>query len=83
MLANCRIQKYDPAVTEPPHTFITLGEVTVDAPEDDDGTLLYMNLHAACMRLGYSFRFYSLSLDPKYHFDIVVRGELENKLGIS
>jgi hypothetical protein len=86
MKKYCRIQKYDPKVTEPPYEFITLEEkVEVSEPVslDDGGKTFAGRLTRMCDNLGYKFRFYSLS--PKQEdvdYDVIVRGELEDILGI-
>jgi len=68
MLRRCRIQKYDPAVTEAPFRFITLVECAeVDEPEGlkDDGNEFANRLANMCWVLGYRFRFYSLHRDDR------------------
>lgn len=63
MLRHCRIQKYDPAVTEAPFRFITLVEcVEVEEPEglNDGGNEFAHRLWAMCDDLGYKFRFFSI-----------------------
>lgn len=84
MIKKCRIQKYDPNITKPPFKFITLvEEVEVDEPDNDPGGSEFaFRLWDICDRLGYEFRFYSTSGAKGIDFDIVVRGELEDKLGI-
>lgn len=63
MLKHCRIQKYDPAVTEAPFRFITLVDCAeVDEPEglNDGGNEFAYRLADMCRSHGYRFRFYSI-----------------------
>lgn len=84
MIKKCRIQKYDPNVLKAPYEFVTLiEEVEVYQPEfDSSGIQFANNLQCRCYDLGYSFRFYSTSSVEGIDFDIIVRGELEDKLGV-
>ena len=76
-MVKCRVQQYDPAVTEPPLQFVTLNEFECHQPEDDYlGERFCMILHSNCWRLGYSMKFYSNSDDENYDYDVVVEGEL-------
>lgn len=68
MLRRCRIQKYDPAVTEAPFRFITLVECAeVNEPEglNDSGNEFANRLADMCDARGYRFRFYSIHRDDR------------------
>jgi hypothetical protein len=68
MLKRCRIQKYDPAVTEAPFRFITLVECAeVNEPEglNDGGSEFANRLADMCQARGYKFRFYSMHRDDR------------------
>ena len=77
---KCRIQKYDPAVTEAPFTFITLGEFTTVVKEAKDfpegtgwhivGAQHYFAFRDACDDKGFSFKFFSTSSEPGYDYDV-------------
>ena len=77
---KCRLQQYDPAVTEAPFKFITVGEITLDRlsrEQDKLGEQFASDLWSECKELGHSFRFYSGSDSDDYDYDVVVRGEFE------
>ena len=74
---RCRVQKYDPAVTEPPYTFIELDSFEVIEPDVDTlGEELYERLAGGCRMLGYRMKFYSLSTSDydyeEYDYDVTV-----------
>lgn len=71
---KCRVQKYDPSVTEPPYQFITLSEFTCEGRDNDDegGWYFALRLKEECMKQGYIFKFYSLSRHEDYDFDVIV-----------
>ena len=72
-MAKCRIQKYDPDITEPPFEFIDLGEFECHKPEDDRlGEQFALILSRECALQGFAFKFYSSSSDDNYDFDVVV-----------
>jgi hypothetical protein len=71
---KCRLQSYDPKVKEAPFTFITRGEITIDVPDvKDNGETLWGILFDACRDAGFYFRFYSMSSEPGYTYDVNVR----------
>ena len=60
-------------VTEPPLEFITLDSFEVIEPDVDSlGEELYERLYAGCRMLGYVMKFYSLSTDEEYDYDVTV-----------
>ena len=74
---RCRVQKYDPAVTEPPLQFIYLDEFECERPVDDRlGERFYLILHQQCAKLGHDFKCYSMSTSDRYEYDVVVYGEM-------
>ena len=73
-MAKCKIQKYNPTITEPPFEFIGVSVGEVDEPEDGSGGMeLAFNLMELCRSQGFYFWSYSLSSDPDYKFEILVR----------
>ncbi len=69
---RCLIQKYDPAVTEAPFTFINLAECWVE--ETEDRIELRDRMVDAVWAAGFVFKFYSLcSEHPGYKYTITVR----------
>ena len=72
-IVKCRVQRYDPDVTEPPFEFITLGELEIDKPDVDYlGEQFAENLSKGCYEAGYAFKFYSLSDEDDYVFNVTV-----------
>lgn len=71
-IIKCLIQRYDPAVMEPPFTFIDVGECEIDVPlYDDYGVNSARRCHLmfdTCQKMGFIFRFYSTSSNPKYDY---------------
>lgn len=83
VIRKCIIEKYDPEQLEAPFRFIKVGEGEVDDPQlNDGGVELAARLNEMCRAQDFKFRFYSTSQVPGFDFVIVVRGELEDKLGI-
>lgn len=77
MLKRCRIIKYDETVKRPPYKFIELDTVEVEKPGNDYlGEAFFDELLDACFDKGYSFKFYSLSDDEDFDYDLVVRPPL-------
>ena len=74
-IKRVKIQKYDPAVREAPFQFITLDVIELKKVN-------YETLAAACHARGYDFRFYYLCSEPGIDFAAIVRGELEDAMGI-
>ena len=74
-----KIKKYDASVTEPPFQFITLGEFECDEKAEDDrgGVDFARTLHRNCSAQGHRMKFYSLSSDEGYDYDVCVYGEME------
>ena len=66
---KCKIQKYDPAVTEAPFQMIDVETIEVNEPE-------FYSFAAACRERGYQFKFFTLG-DNECDFIIVVYGEFE------
>ena len=71
---KCRIQRYDPAVTEAPFTFITLDEFTCYRPTiDDQGETFFVILNHECSDRNLQFKFYSMSNHENFDYDVVVK----------
>jgi hypothetical protein len=72
-LKKCIISIYDETITEPPYLTIPIDTVEVYQPEKDNlGEQFYENLKDSCRTKGYLFKFYSLSKDKNFDYEIVV-----------
>lgn len=68
-MIKCKIKRYDPNVTEPPFQFIDLDQFECQDAENDQ---LYLDLFHTCRKMGYEMKFYSLSSDSDFDYDVTV-----------
>jgi hypothetical protein len=67
------ISKYDETIKEPPYTTIKIDEMLVAKPELDNlGEEFAERIRKCCIQRGYKFRFYTISEDDKYDYEVVV-----------
>ena len=71
---KCKIQKYDPAVTEAPFQMIDVETIEMEDPRDEKNMYVYFSTE--CRNRGYSFKFYT-SGDDECDFVVVIYGEFE------
>lgn len=71
-MAKCIIERYDPAVTKPPFTFLKVDECEIDDSNINTKDWHYDKFYEICYRKQLSFRFWSMSRDPGYKYAIVV-----------
>jgi len=72
-LKKCIIAKYDKTIKEPPYLTIKINEIEVLEPKEDDlGSLFAKILKQACIDKGYIFKFYTLSREKNFDYEIVV-----------
>lgn len=70
---KCSISKYDESIKEPPFLTMKIDETVLNKPENDYlGEKFAAILRNKCKEMDYKFRFYSLSQDKEYDYDIVV-----------
>lgn len=68
---RCSLSRYDKTIKEPPFLGIVIGSFEVNQEFNDDGGSIFADsLRRGCLRLGYVFKFYSLSID--FDYDVVV-----------
>ena len=73
MIKKCMLTVYDESIVEPPFLTIKIGEMSVDQPDVDDlGEIFAERLRVSCNALGYRFKFYSISEDKNYDYEVVV-----------
>ena len=74
---NCIIERYDKTITEAPFTSIRMDEVEVEEPEinNDLGSTFAEILRVACREKGYMFKFYTMSQEEGYDYNITVWNE--------
>ena len=67
------ISRYDESITEPPYLTIQLDTLSIDEPKNDYlGEEFCERLRRGCIAKGYQFRFYTLSEDPNYDYEVIV-----------
>ena len=72
-IKNCIIARYDETIKEPPFLTIKLDTVKVSEPELNDlGVAFAMRLKLACRLMGYNFKFYTMSSEEGFDYEIVV-----------
>jgi len=70
---KCIISRYDEKITEPPFLTIKIDEIEVLQPEKDYlGEEFCIRLKHGCRNMGYQFRFYTMSKNGNYDYEIVV-----------
>ena len=70
---NCIISRYDETITEPPFKTIRLSTCEVVRPlTDNGGEKFFENIKNACKTQGYKAKFYTLTSEPRFTFEIVV-----------
>ena len=73
-MIRCRVQMPDPMCEQAPFTFVTLGEFTAYRPKDDYlGEKFWHILNDECLKMGYQFKFYTMSSSSKHTYDVVVK----------
>ena len=71
---KCRIQRYTPGEDKAPFSFITLDQCIVTKPEVDYlGETFWLILNRECRKLGFDFKFYSMSDSSDFVYDITVK----------
>jgi len=72
-IKKCMICVYDGSITQPPFLTIQIDEIEVLKPEEDNyGELFAKALRIGCQNKGYRFRFYTMSKNKDYDYEIVV-----------
>lgn len=72
-LKKCVVSRYDETITEPPYKTIPIDTFEVHQPDVDDGGVeFYIRLFNECEKKNYKFKFYSLSSDKKFDYNVVV-----------
>jgi len=72
-IKKCVIKRYDETITEPPFLTIPVDEMEIEQPiEDHLGERLWDNIAIGCRRKGYAAKFYTMSKDKKYDYEVVV-----------
>ena len=75
-LKKCVITCYDETIKNPPFLTIPLDAVDVYKPKIDKGGEIFASrLRETCRSKGYLFKFYSLSKDKKFDYELVVYGQ--------
>ena len=78
MKKKCKIVRYDETCTKPPYLNIKLNEMEVNQPENDDGGVRFASiLREGCANLGYQFKFYSMTDEENYDYEVFVFGPME------
>lgn len=73
VLKKCIIARYDESIKEPPFLTIKIDETEVLEPNIDNGGVLFAErLKLACREKGYIFKFYTLSKENNFDYEIVV-----------
>lgn len=73
IIKKCIITKYDETITEPPYLTIKIDEMEVLKPLNDDlGEEFARRLYVGCNRLGYVFKFYTISDENGFDYEVVV-----------
>ena len=68
------ITRYDATIKEPPYLTIQIDKMLVEKPEQDYlGTEFYERITLGCKGRGYQFRFYTMSNNPEFDYEVVVK----------
>ena len=74
VIKKCVITRYDETIKEYPFLTIPIDNIEVTQPEDDNyGSEFAERLRAGCIMKGYTFKFYTLSEDKNFDYEIVVK----------
>lgn len=72
-IKKCKITRYDNSITEPPYLTIKIDEMEVLEPEVDYlGEKFAEMLIKKCNQKGYVFKFYTMSTESEYDYEVVV-----------
>lgn len=67
------VSVYDESITQPPYLTIQIGNFDVEQPtEDYYGEIFAQTLRKKCSAMGRTFKFYSMSEDGNYDYEVVV-----------
>lgn len=73
ILKKCVITRYDEKIKEPPYLTIPIDKVEIFEPNNDNGGVEFASrIRSACESKGYYFKFYTMSEDDKYDYEIVI-----------
>jgi hypothetical protein len=72
-IKKCKISRYDETIKEPPYLTIPFDEMEIKKPEIDNlGEEFCERLIRSCRAKGYIFRFYTMSVNKDYDYEVVV-----------
>lgn len=72
-IKKCKISRYDETIKEPPYLTIQIDKMEVKQPEKDNlGEEFAERLRCGCRMNGYQFKFYTMSEDIDYDYNVVV-----------
>lgn len=72
-IKKCKITRYDETITEPPYLTIQIDSIEIPQPEKDNlGEEFAERLRSGCRMKGYTFKFYTMSRDADYDYELVV-----------
>jgi|LakMenE18May11ns_1017448.scaffolds.fasta_scaffold8467446_1 hypothetical protein len=67
------VSRYDETIKEPPYLTIQVNAMLIDKPQDDQyGEIFCQRLREGCHLIGYRFKFYTLSEDTEFDYEVVV-----------
>jgi hypothetical protein len=73
VIKKCKISRYDGTITKPPYVTIQIDKMEVKQPEKDNlGEEFVERLIQGCVINGYQFKFYTMSEDKDYDYEVVV-----------
>ncbi|QHB38692.1 hypothetical protein HWC88_gp07 [Flavobacterium phage vB_FspS_hattifnatt9-1] len=68
------ITRYDDKIKEPPYLTIQIDKMLVEKPEHDNlGEEFCERIRQGCRGRGYQFKFYTLSTNPEFDYEVVVK----------
>lgn len=72
---RCKITKYDETIKEPPYLTVYVDATTVEEPDfvDQGGVEFHLRLRSACHSLGHEMKFYTLSNDNLFDYELVIK----------
>ena len=70
-LKKCLISKYDDTIKKAPFKTIPIDSVEVFEP-DKGGVEFATRLKCACRMKGYYFKFYTISMDKNFDYEIII-----------
>jgi hypothetical protein len=72
-LKKCQITRYDETINEPPYVTIPFDKMEILKPEHDKlGEEFCERLIRTCKSKGYIFRFYTISNNKDFDYEVVV-----------